>query len=263
MTAFSAISPSSRRALLRGTGLTWLFLHMPLGCAAGGQDELVHKFIVGSTDDNGVTLEQILVRQAQDLGIQQAWHDSTAPDITDCRNSVVGRRLTRWDYVDGSSTNPLRYRFEVYDDRGELIGDDPSLTTILHPGYMVAVYEVEVETQFDETQVHEFDVVDDQDGVTLEDALRANASQHGIQLAWHETVAPDANDARDAVTGRRLVRWGYVEGSSTDPRHYKFEVYDDRGGLIGNEPTLGTVLHPGYTVVVLELSNSYFGGGWA
>lgn len=93
-----------------------------------------------------------------------------------------------------------------------------------------------------------------EDGMTLQEALATRARELGIDLVWHESTAPDAEDAAQSVQGSRLVRWDYRTGSSTDSRHYLFEVYQEDGQPIGNEPTLTTVLRTGYTVVVLEVS---------
>ncbi|MEK7540206.1 MAG: hypothetical protein AAB558_03080 [Patescibacteria group bacterium] len=95
-----------------------------------------------------------------------------------------------------------------------------------------------------------------QDGMTLELALMKRADSLGVQLRWHDSVAPDAVDCEQSIGGPRLVRWDYREGSSTDARHYLFEVYQEDGEPIGNEPQLTTVLRAGYTVVVLEVSSA-------
>lgn len=94
-----------------------------------------------------------------------------------------------------------------------------------------------------------------EDGMSLQDALVARAHEQGITLVWHQSTAPDQVDAATSVEGLRLVRWDYRYGSSTDARHYLFEVYQEDGQPIGNEPQLTTILHPGYTVVVLEVSS--------
>lgn len=105
------------------------------------------------------------------------------------------------------------------------------------------------------TQVDSFTVGHtSEDGMSLQDALIQRAREQGITLAWHQSTAPDQVDAATSVEGLRLVRWDYRYGSSTDARHYLFEVYDESGDPIGNEPTLETVLHRGYSVVVLEVS---------
>lgn len=94
------------------------------------------------------------------------------------------------------------------------------------------------------------------DGMSLQDALIQRARALNINLAWHQSTAPDQVDAATSVEGLRLVRWDYRYGSSTDARHYLFEVYDENNEPIGNDPTLETILHTGYSVVVLEVGSS-------
>lgn len=116
------------------------------GCAASGASSLavteVDMFTIGHTSEDGMTLQGALVARARELGIDLAWHQSTAPDQVDAATSVEGTRLVRWDYRPGSSTDSRHYLFEVYQENGEPIGNEPELATVLHRGYSVVVLEV-------------------------------------------------------------------------------------------------------------------------
>lgn len=117
------------------------------GCAAEGGAELgsgeteVDSFTIGHTTGDGLTLEDALYLRAEKLGIDVFIDEDTVRDVYDCRQTYTGPRLLRWDFREGSSTDYRYYRFVVYDETGELIGNTPSLATILRTGYTVEVVE--------------------------------------------------------------------------------------------------------------------------
>lgn len=144
-----------RRDWMRAVvGLPALALTMPVaavgfgsltGCETNGGTSLaeteVDSFTVGQTTGDGMTLEQALRNRAEQLGVTAIFHHSTCPDGDDCLQSIMGWRLVRWDYRQGSSTDARYYRFEVNDEDGYAIGNTPSLGTILRRGYTVVVME--------------------------------------------------------------------------------------------------------------------------
>lgn len=118
------------------------------------------------------------------------------------------------------------------------------------------VYDTTGTATFGESEVDSFRV--NQDGDTLEQQLQTRAQYLGLELAWHNSVAPDQMDAKAAsVTGWRLVAWDYKPGN-TATKFYRFEVYtsaDRSDPLDESEVSLTLILQEDWEVVVVEVQN--------